>query len=346
MATIKEIAKACNVSIATVSNILNGKENAGPKTRKIVLNMADELGYVPNYMAKNLKQHRTKLIGIITEDLTVFNCPEIVDGIHDYLEAAGYNFVLGNLRLYKKYNNDFIASEEYRSQVENEFRIMEAKQIEGIIYVCAHSRVVHFIPEKAAVPVVLAYGKSDNPNYPAVVYNDEQGAYDAVSELIKRGRKSIGVITGEEKSSHTRQRMTGYQRALFEHKILFDPGMIYHGNWERESGYSGAEYLTGRGTDAIFSMNDMMAAGIYDYAAEKQIKIGEDLSLIGFDNREICEVFRPGLTTMVLPLGEIGRKSAEIALEAIREKKNIKEDMKDIGRLYEINCRIIRRSSI
>ena len=96
MATIKEIAKACNVSISTVSNILNGKEKARQETKELVLQKAKEMNYVPNYMAKNLKQKNTKTIGIIAEDLTIFHTPAIVDGISACLEKKGYALLIRN----------------------------------------------------------------------------------------------------------------------------------------------------------------------------------------------------------------------------------------------------------
>ena len=105
IATIKEIAKACNVSISTVSNILNGKNKASDEVKKLVLETAKEMNYVPNYMAKNLKQKNTKTIGIIAEDLTIFHTPSIIDGISEFMEEKGYTLLMGNMRLYQKYGN-------------------------------------------------------------------------------------------------------------------------------------------------------------------------------------------------------------------------------------------------
>ena len=104
MATIKEIAKESGVSIATVSNIIHGKPGASDETRKKVMDVIKRLDYTPNIIAQSLKQKNTKTIGIITEDLTVFNTANIVDGINEYCDQHGYQFVLGNLRLYKKYD--------------------------------------------------------------------------------------------------------------------------------------------------------------------------------------------------------------------------------------------------
>lgn len=341
MATIKEIAKACNVSIATVSNVLNGKKSVSADTKERIMETAKRMGYVPNYMAKNLKQKDRRVIGIITEDLTVFNCPEIVDGIHAYMEEENYSFILGNLRLYKKYGNKFYSTEEYGIQVEEEFRMMQAKQVDGIIYIGAHSREIHCIPENIIVPVVLAYGFSKNLKIPSVIYNDEKAAYNATIELIKNGYEKIGLITGEDKSIHTKERLRGYQRALYDYKILYNPEFIYSGNWERISGYEGAKKLLKENVTAIFAMNDNMASGIYTYAYEAGIKIGEELAVMGFDNKEICDTLHPTLSTMSLPLFEVGKKAAQIIIKILGGL-----DLTEEEHTVKMDCKYVPRESI
>jgi len=179
MATIREIAKACGVSISTVSNVLNNKSNVGEDTRQKILDTAKEMAYIPNYMAKNLKLKTTKTIGIITEDLTVFNCAEIVDGIHEFFDEHGYTFLLGNLRLYKKYDNEFYHRDVYKKQVDTELNKMKAKQVDGIIYIGAHCRKINYIPQGFPIPLVLAYSFCSNPDIPSVIFDDEEAAYQA-----------------------------------------------------------------------------------------------------------------------------------------------------------------------
>lgn len=340
MASIKEVAKECGVSIATVSNIMNGKGRVSEETRNKILETARRMNYVPNMMAKNLKQRKTKVIGIITEDITVFNCADIIDGINESLEEKGYSFLLGNLRLYKKYNNEFYHNENYIRQVEDEFRIMESSQVAGIIYICAHCREIKFIPKAETIPVVLAYGFSKDQRYPSFLFNDEQAAYDAVMELIRHGNKKIGVITGEKFSLHTIQRIRGYERALFDGGILCNPNLIYDGDWSRQKGYEGAKQLTRQGVTAIFAMNDEMAGGVYDYAHENHLTIGKDLSLIGFDNREISTAFMPPLTTMAIPLAKIGRQAADTIIGMLEENELPMQHMN------YIECETIKRDSV
>lgn len=340
MANIKEVADACGVSIATVSNIFNGKGRVSEETRDRILRIAKEMNYVPNIMAKNLKQRRSNVIGIITEDLTVFNSVGIVDGIHEFLEENGYTFILGNLRLYKKYNNKFYHNEEYHNQVQEEFHMMKSAQVAGIIYVCAHCREIKFLPDMGQIPVAIAYGFSTNKQVASIIYDDEQAAYDATNELICNGHTKIGLIMGDKFSMHTSARLKGYQRALFDHGILCNPDYIYEEDWTREKGYEAAGSLVEKGVTAIFSMNDEMAAGVYDYAHEINLSVGKELSLVGFDNREICTAFSPALTTVAIPLSEIGRKSAEWIVDNLDEKSPYPD------RDSFVKCSLVKRASV
>ncbi|WP_343083738.1 LacI family DNA-binding transcriptional regulator [Blautia producta] len=341
MATIKEIAKACNVSISTVSNILNGKEKARQETKELVLQKAKEMNYVPNYMAKNLKQKNTKTIGIIAEDLTIFHTPTIVDGISACLEKKGYTLLMGNMRMYQKYGNAFYTFKEYSGLVQEEIQEMLAKRVEGIIYVEGHYHVMDHIPELFAVPTVAVYGKVDSREVPSVIYDDEQGGYEAAKALISMGHRKIGVITGSRQSFHTIERMRGFMKALFDHEIPFNPCWEIIGEWNREDGYAGAEQLVQQGVTAIFSMNDIMAGGIYDYINEKGMRIGKDLSVIGFDDREISEAFYPTLSTVALPLNHMGSIAAELLTERLEGKKGSGEKKE-----YKIPCQVINRNSI
>lgn len=341
MATIREIAKACGVSISTVSNVLNNKSNVGEDTRQKILDTAKEMAYIPNYMAKNLKLKTTKTIGIITEDLTVFNCAEIVDGIHEFFDEHGYTFLLGNLRLYKKYDNEFYHRDVYKKQVDTELNKMKAKQVDGIIYIGAHCRKINYIPQGFPIPLVLAYSFCSNPDIPSVIFDDEEAAYQATSALIKNGNRKIGVIAGELSSLHTKERINGYKRALGDAGIPFHRNLIQEGNWNKTQSICACKTLMDEAVTAIFAMNDIMAGGVYEFTAREELKVGTDLDLIGFDNREVAQAYNPTLTTMKLPLNRIGRKAAEIMINILENgRESIQKN------LYKINCELIIRDSL
>lgn len=331
--TIKEIAKECNVSIATVSNILNNKGKVGEETRRMVLETIEKMNYVPNVAAKNLKQRTSRTIGIITEDLTVFNTPEIVDGIDEYLEGRGYNFLLSNLRIYRKYGEGFYDHEEFKGNLEDELEIMRANQVEGIIYVSAHSRnLSSILAQDASMPVVVVYGFASD--IPSVTFHDEAAAYVVVDRLLRTETDRLGIIAADRSSLHTSERLLGCQKAMYRKGILYNPELIYYGDWSRESGYQAAKSLLEQGVKVLFSMNDNMAMGVYDYAAKMGLVIGRDLYVGGIGSH-FGNLLRPRLITVEMPLFEMGQKAGEIILGIIEGKVPL------VGEVYKIEGKLL-----
>lgn len=144
---------------------------------------------MPNYVAKNLKARNTRSIGVIAEDMTIFSIPDIIDGITEYCEKVKYQILLTNLRLYKKYNDYYYHRTDYYGLVDEEIRKLIATQVDGIIYVTAHERIMHCIPDNLSIPAVMAYGYTESKNIPSVVVDDERGAYEMIRYLIAQGHK-------------------------------------------------------------------------------------------------------------------------------------------------------------
>lgn len=349
MVTIKEIAQICGVSIATVSNILNGKPNASEATRQKVLKAVKELNYTPNSIAKNLKLKKSQAIGIVAEDITVFCTPGIIDGITQCCEERGYHILLTNLRLYKKYQDAYYANDKFVKIVEKEIKELLSKQVEGIVYVTSHERILKkCLPEHLPVPASMAYGYSKSEEYPSVAVDDKNGAYILIRYLTGKGHQSIGVITGKEESIHTHDRLKGYQKALYDEKIFFDPDIVVQGDWNRESGYRNTDYLLSKGVTAIFCMNDIMAGGVYDRLEERGLLPGKDISVVGFDNRDLSNYYRPPLTTIALPLSSIGYTACKVVIDMI-EGKELEEDEKntyDGPKEVHEACQLLIRSSV
>lgn len=340
MATIKEIAHMAEVSTTTVSNVLNGKPGAASDAKaKEIFDLARQLSYTPNAFAKNLKQQKSNSIGIITEDLTVFNAPEIVDGIDAYCEENGYEIILANMRLFKRYNNDFTDTPQHQSLLDELVRNMMAKQIEGLIYVGYHCREIHCLPSLLSVPLVYAYCFPQNMQYSAVLYDDEKAAYDVTCSLIAKGHRNIGVLCGPISSFHTQCRLKGVQKALFDHGILYNASAVLYGDWTRNSGYEAANEMNNMGCTAVFSFNDLMASGLYEWFTEQGMEIGSDISIFGFDNRDISRGYTYKISTVELPLNEIGRKSAELVLQQVAGNKVEPERIL-------LPCDILERNSV
>lgn len=318
MATIKEIAQICNVSVATVSNTINGKCNVGDKTRKRIQKVIEEMNYTPNSVAKNLKTKNTRSIGVIAEDVTVFAMPDIIDGITEYCEKEDYQILLVNLRLYQKFADTYYYNNDYQPIVRREIGKLLAKQVEGIIYVAAHERIINVLPENLPIPIVVAYGFAGHGNIPSIAVDDIQGAMEIVSYLVSCGHRKIGVIAGIADSMHTQARLKGYQKALYNNGILYDPDFILYGEWNRENGYQNTDCLVKMGATAIFCMNDFIAGGVYDKLRELGKEIGVDVAVAGYDNREMASYAKPPLTTISLPLHDIGYLASEEIIKILK----------------------------
>jgi len=341
MPTIKEIAKACNVSVATVSNVINNKGAASEETKKRIRKIIADLEYTPNYVAKNLKTKNTHSIGVVAEDMTVFAIPDIIDGITECCEKEDYQILLVNLRLYKKFSDSYYQNNDYKTIVYKEIKKLQSKQVEGIIYIAAHERLINVIPEDLTIPTVVAYGFTNKKEIPSIAVDDVNGAMELTRYLISYGHKKIGVITGNKDSMHTLARLEGYQRALFEGSLLYDLNLVVNGNWDRKSGYDRTDELIAKGVTAIFCMNDFMAGGACDRLDEMGIRVGKDIAVVGYDNREMASYEKPPLTTMGLPLHDIGYCAGEVIINLLQKKEPLSENG-----TYYIQCKPFIRESV
>lgn len=341
MLTIKDIAQMCNVSPATVSNVMNGKTNkVSPKTAQAIMAKIEEIGYKPSFIAKGLRTSHTKIIGVIAEDISLFNVPPIINGITACCEENGYMFLLENLRLYDRWGGTWFDDPiKYNSVFEPAMEEMEAINADGIIYVAGHSRKITALKQNEKRPVVVSYSVAEDPNIPQYVIDDEKAAFDATSYLIDKGHTKIGIIGGERSNLHTLLRTDGYQKALYEHGILFDPQIVTYGDWSRNTGYTYAGDLIEKGATAIFCFADYIAGGVYDYLYEHGLEAGKDVAVCGFDDHEYSSYMKPTLTTMMLPTTEIGYNSTRRLIEMI-EGKESEDDIET-----RINCRLAERQS-
>ncbi|TYP78902.1 LacI family DNA-binding transcriptional regulator [Paenibacillus methanolicus] len=335
---IKDIAARANVSTATVSYVLNGTRNVRPKTKERVLKVIEELNYRPNDIAKSLKSNRTNTIGVIAEDVTVFNVPEIIDGINDYADRYDMHILLTNLRLQKRIGYNYSKMEDYRKYAQDAVSNLLSKQVEGIIYIGVHPRDLTGLVNTYNKPIVYTYCYANDAK--SVQYNDEQASYDAVNYLVSKGHSRIGVISGLMDSIPSRLRFNGYYKALTEFQLPFDPQFIKVGDWGLDSGYRLAGELLSLADPptAILVMNDLMAAGALRCASEQGVVVPRDLSIVGFDNREFSAYLSPSITTVELPLHDMG----------ILAMKSLASMISGDGEVIDETplCRLIERESV
>lgn len=316
--TVKEIAKMCGVSPSTVSNVLNGKNKASDETTRRIMEAINETGYTPNYFASSIRKQKSKVISIIVEDLNQFTTPPVVVATMASCEEIGYRAIVINLRMYDRWKDTWFDDEEkLRSFLMPAIYESLSIKVDGIVYIAGHRHEINCFPKDLGVPMVVAYATNKDNTYPSILIDDEKGGYDVGRHIIEQGHRDIAVISGVKSNMHTVMRITGFQKALYESGVLYNPKNTVYGNWDRETGYKLAPEVLKMNVSMIWCMNDQMAAGVYDYLYEQGLGIGKDISVIGFDNVDYASYMYPRITTYELPLAEIGRTTAQTLFNII-----------------------------
>jgi len=308
--TLRDVAEAADVHPSTASRALNDRTrklvNAGTVQR--VLAAAEQLGYQPNALAQGLKGSRTMTVGMLIPDLTNPLFPPIVRGLEDGCTSAGYTVLLANT------DSD---QEKERSILE----VMERRRVDGLVVATAHRDY----PLLASVlrsdyPVVLVNRTADEPHLPSVSGDDHAGIGLAIRHLMQLGHRRIAHLAGPAVVSTGLQRQQSFVSWIGIHGLDADPDLVEQCSWfNQRAGAAAFRALLDRRTDftAVVAANDLIALGCYDVAAERGMRIPEDVSIVGYNDIPFTDRFAPPLTSIRLPHYQIGLKAAELILEAI-----------------------------
>lgn len=344
-ATLKDIANIAGVTPATISYVLNNTGSVSEETRLRVEKAIDETEYRSNLLARNLRLKRTKLIGVLVEDVTVWHTAFIIDGINEAAEKNGYNTILSNMRLLSKIESSFETISSYQKDFDKALNILLGMKVDGIIYVGMHDRklphVLH-VAEEMDIPVVYCYSYTDDHSS-FVRYSNYETIYEMTEKLIQLNHGSIACMLGTENSEPNALRFAGFKKALEKHQIQLCPDYVVRGNWSYQGGVEAAKKLLTNANPptAIVAFNDEMAIGVYDVAKRLGFNIPEDLSVTGFDNAAIIQHISPHLVTAERPLQAMGIKSVEVLLRRLEEN-----DEKDTCQRIVLPCKIIEGESI
>ena len=321
--TIKDIAKAAGVSTATVSYVINGTKTVTPERQKRVLDVIAKTGYQPNAVAQSLRTKKTKTIGILVEDILAFSAPRIINGISEYMEKTEYHILLNDLRMLDSLFNryDQIVHQKDKINRELNFLVYGAK-VDAVIYVGMFDRDITGVIPDINKPVIIAYSTSEDAHTCFVTYENENISTEITRHLIDAGHRNIAVISGLAHTPPAQQRLKGVHRAFSEAGIVLNSQMVKNGDWERDSGYFCMKDLLSEATlpTAVFVMNDIMAIGAMDAIKEAGLRVPEDISIIGFDNRDVSEYVSPKLTTAEIDLKAIGYTAAQTVVEKLSGK--------------------------
>lgn len=320
--TLKEIAAEAGVSVATVSYVLNNSAKVSDETRQRVEKIIKETGYRSNILAKSLRKNHSSLIGVIVEDVTVWHTAYIIDGINALAEEKGYQTILSNLRMLSKIESRFEDISKFQKDIDKAVDILLGMQVDGIIYVGMHDRLIQHVLEDVKKPVVYCYCYTTNEGS-SVRYSNERSAYQMTGQFLEKGHKDFGVMMGLLSSEPAKFRLAGIKKALEEAELVLREENILQGEWKFKKAKEEAQKLFKRPDypRAIIAMNDEMAMGVMAAASEAGLAIPQDVSICGFDNADIVHYAKPKLATVDRPLHEMGYRSMDILTEKIENNQ-------------------------
>ncbi|MBA4852651.1 LacI family DNA-binding transcriptional regulator [Emticicia sp. BO119] len=327
--TIKDIAKALNLSTSTVSRALRNSYEINPETKKLVLEYAEKTNYHPNPIALSLKENRSKAIGVIVPEIANNFFSQAINGI----EAVAYN---------RGYHVVIFQSHESCERERSNIQHLVGRKVDGVlISLSGETTDVSHLQEiqNKGVPLVIFDRISNKIEANEVIADNFQGAFQATEHLILSGRKKIAHITSPSLLYTTKERLEGYKAALEKHGIPFDEDLVHYCGFAPEEARQVIfELLDKQKPDAIFTASDRLALDSFAAVKAKGINIPEQVAFIGFTNLQVAHLLDPPLSTVVQPAFEIGRTAAEMLLNTIENKQSITA-VKTIKIPTEVNLR-------
>jgi LacI family transcriptional regulator len=307
-ATIRDVARRAGVSVATVSRVVNDRPDVAPETREAVMEHVRALSFSTNRSARALSKGRTGLIGCTIPFVLGDYYSWILSGVTEALHEQEMRAVLCPTR------------HEHDREAALVERLLRGTTDGAILVLPSESAAELQELQTLGFPFVIV----DTPmpldeRIPAVSATHWAGARAATDHLLSLGHRRIAIIAGREGWVASEERINGYQAALAGAGVLATPALVIRGNFEMAEGYTAANHLLGldEPPTAIFASNDNMAIGAMRAAAERGIRVPEDLSVVGFDDSELARVVTPALTTVRQPLEEMGRMAVSLLTRLI-----------------------------
>lgn len=313
--TIEDIAKLLGVSKSTVSRALKNHPDISKDTIEAVQDLAKKLNYVPNLMASSLRSGRSKLIGLVIPQISYFFFPSVIHAIEKAVKTKGYNLLIMN------------SEESFEREVEN-IEILKSNNVEGILVSVTRKTTSYGHFEKileAKIPLVFFDRVVEELQVDKVLLDDFEGAYKAVNHLIEIGRKRIAIFIGSRNLLISKNRLLGYKKALFEHRITMDESLVFSCESPEEAELAMDQLINSdQLPDGIFSISDLTLSGIMKSAFKNKISIPEKTAVIGFSEEPLSSMYNPTISR-VKPMGfEMGQIATELLFDKI-EKAKIKQ---------------------
>lgn len=311
MPTIKDVAKRANVSVATVSYVLNSSRPVHPDKKERILQAIEELDYTPNATARGLRVKRNKTIGLVIPDIMNPFYPDLAKGCQDAAKESGYTLMM--------YNTD-----DQEGQLSGIIKEVKEGKVDGLILASLKTTERNELQEllELSFPVVLAHRGLEQVEIDSVVADNFTGAYDAAKHFVALGHRKIAFMNGIERSPASEQRRNGYLAAMKSEALR---KWVVAGEGKYQTGYTTAYKLLQQPVSdrptAILASSDLMALAVMDAAKDLALSVPEDIAVIGYDNLFIASFRSIALTTVHVPRYEIGQEAAKLLIGKMEESK-------------------------
>jgi len=310
MVTIKDVAREAKMSVATVSRVLNGSGPVSEETSRLIREVAGRMRYVPHSGARSLITSKTQTLGVLLPDLYGEFFSEVIRGMDDTAQRNGFHLLIS--RAYAD-----------RHGIETAIRAMRGR-VDGVVAMSPDIDAESLLNLPSTIPMVLLCSVSRGNEIDSLTLQNCRGAREMVAHLISRGHRRIAIIKGSQRNYDAAERLRGYRMALREAGIAPDPLLERDGNFTEAAGYSAARDLLGlkdRPT-AIFAANDSMAIGALSLLRESGIAVPGEMAVAGFDDIPLARYMDPPLSSVHVPICELGAKAVEMLLHGITHKND------------------------
>lgn len=308
--TIYDVARKANVSMATVSRVVNGNPNVKPTTRKKVLEVIDRLDYRPNAVARGLASKKTTTVGVIIPDVSNMFFASLARGIDDVATMYKYNIILAN--------SDGDSQKEV-----NVLNNLLAKQVDGVIFMGHHiTDEIRGEFSRSKTPVVLAGSIDPDEQVGSVNIDYTEATKDAVSLLAQNGNKKIAFVSGALIDPINGQnRLKGYKEALKANDLDYNEGLVFEAKYTFKDGLSLVDRILNSGATAAFVTDDELAIGILDGLTDAGVNVPGDFEIITSNNSLLTDVARPRLSSITQPLYDIGAVSMRLLTKMMNKEE-------------------------
>lgn len=317
---IRDIARLAGVGVSTVSRVINEHPDVKDETREKILKIIKESNYIPNNSARILKKNNTNNIGVLVKG--VFNpfFAEMINIIGNRINEAGYTMILQQ--------NDYATEDD----VDNLIAFVKEKRLQGII--CLGGNFLNINDESFQfldIPVVLTsvntLSKESKSKFSSIGIDNVLAAKASIQYLIDKGHRNIGILLGEKNDvGISGLRLKGYKKALEENNIPYSEENVFIGDYDYSGAYRVTKEIINNRKDitAIFSISDIMAVGAAKSVIDQGLKVGEDISIMGFDGMDISKYYNPGITTVKQPKKNMANNSIDLLLALLAKKEEHK----------------------